>query len=128
MTEISEQAVVDIQRTLDLENLPFELIGWVWLHKYEGKSLEGVAMFNCPELLPNGRCGIYENRPELCRKFEEGSEPLCVHYNGEAGDPTVPIEGPYHPREMHLFPVAMIDQVGERTISYPSLKKKEEIE
>jgi Fe-S-cluster containining protein len=128
MTEVSHEAVADIDRQLDLNVLPFEFIGWVWLHKYDGEPLRGVPMFNCPQLLPNGRCGIYEDRPALCRNFEEGSEPLCVHYNGEAGDPTVPIDGPYNPREMHLFPVGKLDRAEEVISPWPSLKKQEDIE
>lgn len=34
----------------------------------------------CTNLLPSGRCGDYENRPEVCRIFVAGSDPLCVHY------------------------------------------------
>lgn len=41
--------------------------------------------FNCKNLLPNGRCGDYENRPDLCRRFEPASGPLCVHYMGAEG-------------------------------------------
>ena len=51
--------------------------------------------FKCPKLLPDGRCGIYEARPQLCRDFEAGGDShLCVHMNGvaEAGDPTLGVE------------------------------------
>lgn len=41
--------------------------------------------FNCPWLLPNGRCGSYENRPEICSNFEPASAYLCVHYRGAEG-------------------------------------------
>ena len=41
--------------------------------------------FSCPKLLPSGRCGDYENRPALCRRYEPGSDPLCVHYQGAEG-------------------------------------------
>lgn len=34
--------------------------------------------FCCPELLPSGRCGIYEERPDLCRSFIPGSDDLCL--------------------------------------------------
>lgn len=34
----------------------------------------------CPALTSEGRCSIYENRPQLCKSFVAGSDPLCVHY------------------------------------------------
>lgn len=38
--------------------------------------------FSCRALGPSGRCTIYENRPGPCRRYEEGSDPLCVMYRG----------------------------------------------
>lgn len=40
----------------------------------------GVWLWECTALLPNGRCSIYEDRPELCRAYKPGSDPLCVHH------------------------------------------------
>ena len=45
-----------------------------------------VWSWRCPRLQPDGRCGDYENRPDLCRRFEPASNLLCVHWSGEAGD------------------------------------------
>lgn len=45
----------------------------------------GYAEFVCTKLLPNGRCGIYQDRPQLCKSFEPGSTELCVHYRGAEG-------------------------------------------
>ena len=28
-----------------------------------------------------GRCTVYENRPQLCRDYVAGSDPLCVHHH-----------------------------------------------
>lgn len=39
----------------------------------------------CRALGPDGRCTVYESRPALCRAFEPGSGPLCVHYQGAEG-------------------------------------------
>lgn len=36
--------------------------------------------FRCTALGEDGRCTIYENRPQLCRDFEPASGPLCVMY------------------------------------------------
>lgn len=52
----------------------------------ETKRPYGKITFSCRNLLPNGRCGDYENRPWLCRVFEPAGDHLCVHYKGaEAG-------------------------------------------
>ena len=40
-------------------------------------------LFTCPELNAEGRCSVYENRPQLCRDFKAGSDPLCVYYEGD---------------------------------------------
>lgn len=39
-------------------------------------------LFECPWLTAEGRCGNYEQRPEVCRIFEPGSDGICVHYQG----------------------------------------------
>lgn len=41
---------------------------------------DGIWVWWCPELKPDGRCGIYEDRPQLCRDFAPGSDALCVHW------------------------------------------------
>ena len=45
--------------------------------------------FNCPMLGHDGRCTIYDHRPELCKKYEPLSDPLCVMWqpNPGEGDP-----------------------------------------
>jgi Fe-S-cluster containining protein len=37
---------------------------------YEISTLNKPAGVPCPNLLPDGRCGDYENRPEVCRSFK----------------------------------------------------------
>jgi Fe-S-cluster containining protein len=34
--------------------------------------------FNCPKVTAEGRCSIYESRPETCRRYRPGSDGLCV--------------------------------------------------
>lgn len=34
----------------------------------------------CPVLTPAGRCGDYDNRPQLCRDYQPGDDRLCVLY------------------------------------------------
>jgi Fe-S-cluster containining protein len=41
---------------------------------------KGTWRYWCLNLLPNGRCGDYENRPGLCRLYVAGSDGLCVHH------------------------------------------------
>lgn len=43
-------------------------------------------LFSCGELLPSGRCGIYSQRPDVCRNYEPLSDSLCVHYRGAESD------------------------------------------
>jgi Fe-S-cluster containining protein len=104
---ISKDAVVfwddrpdSIQEFLDEKNFPFIVTEKVETYTATNKSgsAEDVGRtysayrYGCKNLLPSGRCGDYENRPDLCRSFEPASDGLCVHYQGaEAGDPTIPL-------------------------------------
>jgi Fe-S-cluster containining protein len=55
--------------------------------KAKFKDENGVWRWSCPALQRDGRCGIYESRPHVCRKFEPASDAICVHYQGaESGD------------------------------------------
>lgn len=38
------------------------------------------GFFSCTRLGADGRCSDYENRPELCRIYEPGSDSLCVEH------------------------------------------------
>lgn len=40
----------------------------------------GSVYLQCDNLLPDGRCSIYDARPDLCRDYVPGSDKLCVHY------------------------------------------------
>ena len=39
---------------------------------------DGVMVFWCCHLQPDGRCADYAHRPELCRDYEAGSGVICV--------------------------------------------------
>lgn len=58
---------------------------------------EGVRWrFSCSALTREGRCSIYLDRPDLCRRYEAGKDDLCVHSHGtEAGDPTADVHPCY---------------------------------
>ncbi len=82
-----EQAVVE---WLAKHHLPFDPLK---IRDTSDSAVGKVAAwyYRCPHLGPEGRCGIYESRPDLCRSFEPQSDELCIHYHGtEAGDPTLP--------------------------------------
>jgi Fe-S-cluster containining protein len=36
------------------------------------------VMFDCDRLGADGRCTDYENRPQLCRDYQAGEDPLCA--------------------------------------------------
>lgn len=67
----------DAEQYLRENNLPYRV------HRAEGSYWTASfqeftrVRFSC-EHLSNGRCGIYERRPEICRKFLPGSSTLCV--------------------------------------------------
>jgi Fe-S-cluster containining protein len=44
----------------------------------------------CPALDDRtGRCTIYADRPQLCRDYAAGSDPLCVHFVARDDDDLV---------------------------------------
>lgn len=44
-----------------------------------GDGREYVTLvFGCPHLTDQGRCGIYDARPSVCRMFSPGESPLCI--------------------------------------------------
>lgn len=63
-------------------NLPFQPteIHGLFTDEDSGRRYVTYA-YSCPELLPNGRCGIYENRPNVCRDYKPGTDALCVFSN-----------------------------------------------
>ncbi len=47
----------------------------------------GMVHWACKNIQPDGRCGDYENRPQLCRNYEPASDRLCVMYVPPADTP-----------------------------------------
>jgi Fe-S-cluster containining protein len=39
-----------------------------------------MIRFTCPLVTPEGRCGDYENRPQLCRTYQPKQDMLCALY------------------------------------------------
>ena len=53
----------------------FEDIRWYLLHEDSSVFVEDGEWYiqvnrKCKQLLPDNRCGIYENRPPICRKYK----------------------------------------------------------
>lgn len=66
-------------RELGLPFEPLEKFEGPWIDQESGRPYETWAL-TCPKLGPDGRCTIYEDRPDLCRRYEAASDGLCVHY------------------------------------------------
>ena len=68
----------------------FEALAWQVLHKgvevYKDSDKTWYLLFAtaCEQLLPDGRCGIYETRPQVCRDYSndwcEYDEPAEKHW------------------------------------------------
>lgn len=60
----------------NFKGLSPDFVKWAGFH---GEQDGERVTFNCrcTHLTSRGRCGIYEERPEVCRKFEVGS-PSCL--------------------------------------------------
>lgn len=63
--------------------------------QHEGKV---SVHFNCDNLLPNGRCGIYNERPETCSTLEPGSDPLCGEYRHNLRGIPIVVESQLNPK------------------------------
>lgn len=71
----------DAQNILDERRLPFrpvELLGR--FTDDESGDVYGTPYFSCDHLTTEGQCGIYNERPRLCRTFVPASSPLCVFH------------------------------------------------
>ncbi|MGL4370516.1 MAG: YkgJ family cysteine cluster protein [Spirochaetota bacterium] len=66
----------------------YDYVRWYLLHKKTEIFIDGGKWYlkvetECEKLLPDGRCGIYEKRPSICREYPpkdrecefEGKEP-----------------------------------------------------
>lgn len=77
----------------NLKNHPFvfDRVEEQWFSEKE-KQPYGTVVFQCKNLLPNGRCGDYKNRPLLCKMYKAGSCQICIHHTAtESGDASIGI-------------------------------------
>src|SRR5689334_12410170 len=47
--------------------------------------------FACTKLGEDGRCTIYEDRPDLCKKYTAGCDTMCIHMRLPNGQPIIPL-------------------------------------
>ena len=63
----------------------FDNIRWYLLHKDVSVFIDDGKWYlevlkDCMELTGDGRCGIYEGRPDICREYEAGECEREGHY------------------------------------------------
>jgi len=58
-----------------LPYIPLEVGG----HTHKGTRAH--VWFTCPKLGTNGRCTIYDDRPQICRIFTAATDALCVFHS-----------------------------------------------
>lgn len=59
--------------------LPFVPLHTEMRHEADGAPKGWAWRWSCPELTPEGRCSIYANRPDLCRRYQAMDDDLCVY-------------------------------------------------
>lgn len=70
----------EAQAFLDDEKLPFTPLRVIEEVTYEDGTVGVIPIFGCTHVTAEGRCSIYETRPETCRIFVPGSDHLCVFH------------------------------------------------
>lgn len=50
-----------------------KIIGLIRVKSY-GEGNRFLLRYRCKALLANGDCGVYEERPEMCRRYPDGGE------------------------------------------------------
>jgi Fe-S-cluster containining protein len=70
---------VEAEERMEWNGLPFKPLR---IDADDANPVEGMVLvrFTCPKVTPEGRCSIYETRPQLCRDYQAGEDKLCVMY------------------------------------------------
>lgn len=69
----------------DLPFLPVDSRYEEWRNaEWSATEQRRAFSFDCINLTPDGRCGDYENRPGLCRRYEPGQDALCAIWSPPA--------------------------------------------
>lgn len=73
------KSIKGARRKLRQSNLPFKPVELCKDKRYPHDSGRQVWWFTCPLLGEDGKCGDYDNRPDLCKKFVPGGgDHLCL--------------------------------------------------
>lgn len=72
------------QRHLTQWGIPFTVLDWLDTYKDKDGREYAEILCNCPKVTAEGKCSIYKDRPGICRRYEAGSDPLCV-FAGNSG-------------------------------------------
>jgi Fe-S-cluster containining protein len=81
-------------KPMSLEAVEHKLIDPDWISQTKGvfrpgtQTDDGRWEFWCTALGADGRCTIYEDRPQLCRDYRPGHDGLCIHYWPDPESPT----------------------------------------
>lgn len=98
----ADELTAELDRRLRMDDIPerpafvgdnpFKALRRVPPQNYEPDDGQTVSwLFQCTALQADGRCGIYERRPDFCRIYEPGTDWLCVHRrDNRTGKPFVP--------------------------------------
>lgn len=76
----------DAKKFLLEMGLPFEPVAVRSTYETEDKLKYITALYSCPKVTVDGRCSIYQDRPQLCRKYLPGNSDICCFYKGEEND------------------------------------------
>jgi Fe-S-cluster containining protein len=77
--------LTEARQTIEKRGLPFEIVSRGYAVDAGNRPTGRHAWYlTCKMVLPDGLCGIYENRPEVCRDFIPGHDCLCVKHPGHA--------------------------------------------
>lgn len=70
------------------ESVPFEPLIRGWFYGEEGATEPYSVMwtFSCPMLGDDGRCTIYEDRPQICRNYEPKRDMICIEFEPKPED------------------------------------------
>lgn len=74
----------DLEEVLRVGGVPFfrlHSLGPIVRDDIDGQDYVSVFL-SCTNVSENGRCGIYESRPALCRKYVPTTDGLCVFAKG----------------------------------------------
>lgn len=71
----------DIKQKFEFHNLPFVPVRAERHHSW-GLDDPVIVVASCTKLTPEGRCSIYENRPQLCKNYQPLQDLLCCEYHG----------------------------------------------